>query len=35
MLWLKNSWNTIHSVTPRENAIEDRIFINIVYMYNN
>jgi len=34
IIWLKNSWNTIHSVTPRLNAVEDRIFINFVYMYN-
>lgn len=34
IIWLKNSWNTIHSVTPRINAVDDRIFINIVYMYN-
>ena len=34
IIWLKNSWDTIHSVTQRINAIEDRIFINFVYMYN-
>lgn len=34
IIWIKNSWDAIHSVTPRINAIEDRIFINIVYMYN-
>ena len=34
MIWIKNSWDAIHSVTPRENPIENRIFINIVYMHN-
>jgi|SaaInlStandDraft_7_1057024.scaffolds.fasta_scaffold01969_5 hypothetical protein len=34
LVLLKNGWNTIHSVTPRKDAIENRIFINIVFMYN-